>query len=69
MQEYAMKAIKKAMVIEENMLQSVLDEIEIMKKALHPFLAQLVSAFETDYRIFLVMPLAKGGDMFGHLTH
>jgi serine/threonine protein kinase len=44
-----------------------MDEIEIMKQANHPFLANLVSAFETKERIFLIMPLIKGGDLFGHI--
>ena len=35
----------------------------------HPFIVKLYQAFETDDKIFLVLPFYQGGDLYFHLRN
>ena len=64
---YAMKSLKKDVLIEEDQIESTILEKEILQNLDHPFLCGLIFCFQTEDRIFFVMPFLSGGELFHHL--
>jgi serine/threonine protein kinase len=64
---FAMKAIKKASIIESNMLESTKNEQLIMATVRHPFIVGLHYAFQSPERLYLVQDFLSGGELFYHL--
>ncbi|KAI8620660.1 kinase-like domain-containing protein [Chytriomyces sp. MP71] len=67
---YAMKALKKEHLIEQDdVVSSRLEKLVFQKasQAQHPFLVNLHSCFQTDTRLFYVMEYIPGGDLMGHI--
>lgn len=64
--EYAMKIIDKPKLKgKEHMVEN---EIEIMKDCHQPNIVKLYEEYETHDKIYLVMELVKGGDLFDAIT-
>ena len=61
---FAIKAIRKDKLINENSIQSALLEQRILFEADHPFLCGLSYFFQTDLRLYYVMPFIRGGEIF-----
>ena len=64
---YAMKSLKKDILIEQDKINNTLLEKEILKTIDHPLLCGLVFCFQTPERIYFVMPFLNGGELFQHL--
>ena len=64
---FAMKSLKKDLLIEEDQIESTILEKEILQKIDHPFLCSLIFCFQSEDRIFFVMPFLSGGELFQHL--
>ena len=64
---YAMKSLKKDLLIQAEQVQSTLLEKEIMETVNHPFILNLVFCFQTEERINFVMPFIPGGELFQEL--
>ena len=64
---YAMKSLKKDLLIQEEKIESTLLEKEILETTNHPFIIKLVFCFQTEQRINFVMPFIPGGELFQHL--
>lgn len=64
---YAMKCIKKDLLIDQNQIEYTLLEKKILESLDHPFLVGSIFSFQTEERIYFVMPFLKGGDMFNQL--
>ncbi|GFS20013.1 serine/threonine-protein kinase DCLK3 [Elysia marginata] len=65
-QEFAVKVIDKAKLKgKEHMVEN---EIDIMKDCNHANIVRLFEEYETAERIYLVMELVKGGDLFDAIT-
>jgi serine/threonine protein kinase len=64
---YAMKAIKKARVVEGNMVESTKNEQSILKSVRHPYIVGLHYAFQTWDTLYLVLDFLAGGELFFHL--
>ncbi|CAL1540689.1 unnamed protein product [Lymnaea stagnalis] len=65
-QEVAVKVIDKAKL--KGKEQMVENEIDIMKDCSHHNIVRLYEEYETAERIYLVMELVKGGDLFDAIT-
>ena len=63
-QYFAIKAIRKDKLINDNSIQSALLEQRILYEADHPFLCGLNYFFQTDLRLYYVMPFIRGGEIF-----
>jgi serine/threonine protein kinase len=61
---FAMKAVKKKAIIDEDMLESAMLENKILQEGNHPFLMGTEYVFQTDNKIMFVMPFAIGGELF-----
>ena len=64
---YAMKSLKKDILIEQEQIENTLLEKEILQTIDHPLLCGLVFCFQTSERIYFIMPFLCGGELFHHL--
>jgi len=65
---YAMKVIKKELVMDEEDIDWVQTEKHVFEQASnHPFLVGLHSCFQTESRLFFVIECVNGGDMMFHM--
>jgi len=64
---FAMKCIKKSLLIEENRIESTLLEKKILSEVDHPFILNLHYCFQDDYRVYFVLPFVSGGELFQHI--
>ena len=64
---YAMKSLKKSVIIEYDQVESTRLEKNILQQADHPFLVGMEYVFQTDMKIFFVMKFVRGGELFMHL--
>jgi len=65
--QFAIKVIKKAKLNAEE-LAVVHDEVEIMHKLNHAHCVQLYEMFETPKKIYMVMELLTGGELFDRIV-
>ena len=62
---YAMKVIRKNIVLEGQDLEYVMLEREVLVRSQsNPFIIQLIFAFQNVERLFFVMELATGGNFY-----
>ncbi|MES1913586.1 MAG: hypothetical protein MHM6MM_005769 [Cercozoa sp. M6MM] len=65
---FAMKVLKKKRLVEQKQILNTLVERRLLGEMKHPFLVQLRFAFQTHHKLFLVMELFNGGELFYHLA-
>lgn len=61
---YAIKSIRKDILIEYEQVESTLLEKQIMLEVEHPFLVNMDYVFQNDYRLYFVMPFVRGGELY-----
>ena len=66
-QFYALKILKKAEVIYLKQVDHVKTEKKILEEITHPFIVNLVGAFQDDKNLYLVLEYIIGGEFFSHL--
>jgi serum/glucocorticoid-regulated kinase 2 len=64
---FAMKVLKKEVIIRENMIGHTKQEKSILQRIQHPFIVNLKFAFQTPEKLYLVMEYLGGGELFFHL--
>ena len=64
---YAMKSLRKDVIIEYDQVESTRLEKDILLQADHPFLVGMSYVFQTEQKIFFVMRFVRGGELFMHL--
>ena len=67
-QEFAMKEMSKAMVIEKNCVSSILYERDLLSNFQHPFIINMIYSFQDTDNLYLVMNLVTGGDLRYQMT-
>jgi calcium/calmodulin-dependent protein kinase I len=65
--EFAVKVVKKAKLTQEE-LAVVHEEVEIMHRINHPHCVRLFEIFETSKRLYMVMELLTGGELFDRIV-
>jgi len=65
---YAMKVLKKEVVVRENMIGHTKAEKNILQLVNHPFICTLHFAFQTQDKLYLVLDFLSGGELFFHLS-
>ena len=63
---YAMKCLKKDVLIDQDQIENTLLEKKILETIDHPFLVELIFCFQTEERIYFVMPFLRGCKLFQH---
>jgi len=64
---YAMKSLKKDVLLDQDQIENTLLEKKILQNLDHAFLVGLVFCFQTEERIYFIMPFLRGGELFQHL--
>lgn len=64
---YAMKRLRKDNVIKRNKVDATHLELKILQDIDHPFLLGLNYFYQTDYKLYFIMPFVRGGELFEHL--
>jgi len=64
---YAMKVLNKKAIMDKGELVHTLAEKRILQGLVHPFLVNLIYAFQTKDQLFFVMDYIDGGELFFHL--
>ena len=63
-QLFAIKAIRKDVLLEYDQIASTLLEKDILFTADHPFLAGMEYLFQSEIRLYFVMPFINGGELY-----
>ncbi len=61
---YAMKALKKDVLLNQEQVENTLQEKVILSSVKHPFLVSLDFCFQTVDRIYFIMCFMRGGELF-----
>ena len=61
---YALKIIDKNSIENEEQMKNLLNELNIMLKLNHPNLLKLISHFEDNENIYIILPLASNGQLY-----
>ena len=64
---YAMKSLKKDVLLDQDQVESTILEKKILQTLDHPFLVGMIFCFQTEERIYFIMPFVRGGELFQHL--
>lgn len=65
--QYAMKRIRKDILIEKGQIQNTKNEKDILLNIEHPFLLGMDFVFQNDYRLYFFLDYIKGGNLFENL--
>lgn len=68
-QIFAMKALRKDVVVREGMVANTKAEKAILQTIDHPYIVKLHYAFQTKERLYLILDLLPGGELFFHLKN
>lgn len=60
---YAMKTMKKSLLIQQNQIRYAVTEAQIMKQLDHPYVLKLIYCFQTPDYMHMVMELCEHGDL------
>ena len=63
-----MKVIRKDVLIEYDQIESTLLEKDILFAVDHPFLVGMDFLFQTETRLYFVMPFVRGGELYKIFT-
>jgi len=64
---YAMKVLNKQTIIDRGELAHTIAEKNILQKLAHPFLVNLLYAFQTEDKLYFIMDYINGGELSFHL--
>lgn len=64
---WAMKVQKKTEILNYNQVDGVIREKNIMTQLTHPFLINMISAFQDEHDLYMVLNMYPGGELFSLL--
>jgi serum/glucocorticoid-regulated kinase 2 len=65
---FAMKCIRKDVILEHDQLENIRLEKDILNTINHPFLVNMEFVFQNEHRIYFLMKFIKGGELFRHFV-
>jgi len=65
---FAMKEMSKSKIITKRSVNSVMNERHLLSTLKHPFLVNMVHAFQDRENLYLIMDLMPGGDLRYHIS-
>ena len=69
---FALKKITKSLIVANNLYAETHQEIRVIKRLfssrMSPFLCQHFAAWQDETHLFMVMQIARGGDLASHLA-
>merc|ERR1719409_529919 len=67
-QSFAMKMLRKDNVVKRNQVDHTQAERNVLEIARHPFIVDLMYAFQTPKKLYFVLEFCSGGELFFHLS-
>merc|ERR1712217_849577 len=64
---YALKAIKKHQIVELGQQEHIVNEKDVMLLMNNPFLVNLRGTYKDKYRVYFLLDVCLGGELFGIL--
>ncbi len=64
---YAMKILKKELVIKRKQVNHTMTERSLLEKLNHPFIVKLFYAFQDETKLYFITEFMQGGELFFHL--
>mmetsp|Transcript_10044 Transcript_10044/g.18741 ORF Transcript_10044/g.18741 Transcript_10044/m.18741 type:complete len:436 (+) Transcript_10044:116-1423(+) len=64
---FALKCQAKSAIVEAGLEEHVLNEMRVMRKVDHPYIARLYLALQDNKFIYFVLELLQGGELYTHL--
>jgi serine/threonine protein kinase/CRP-like cAMP-binding protein len=61
---FAMKMLDKQQLIQRKQVICIKREKSVMQSLQHPFLLGMISSFQDEYHVYLLLPLVPGGELF-----
>lgn len=61
---YALKEISKRQLLEADQVRGVMREKEMLATLRHPFILRSVSAYQDDKKLYILLPIIPGGELF-----
>ncbi|KAF4663101.1 hypothetical protein FOL47_005900 [Perkinsus chesapeaki] len=65
---YAMKMLRKENVMKRNQVEHTRTERNVLETVSHPFIVNLVYAFQTPKKLYFILEYCPGGELFFHLS-
>jgi len=65
---YAMKMLRKENVVKRNQVEHTKTERNVLQMVTHPFIVNLIYAFQTPKKLYFVLEYCVGGELFFHLS-
>ena len=65
---YALKEMSKVKIIDRKSEKSIIYERDLLSKLKHPFIVNMIYAFQDYDNLYLVMDLLSGGDLRYHIS-
>jgi len=65
---YAMKMLRKENIVKRNQVEHTKTERNVLETVSHPFIVNLVYAFQTPKKLYFVLEYCAGGELFFHLS-
>eukprot|EP00397_Hematodinium_sp_SG-2012_P006571 GEMP01006605.1.p1 GENE.GEMP01006605.1~~GEMP01006605.1.p1 ORF type:complete len:343 (+),score=57.30 GEMP01006605.1:163-1191(+) len=65
---YAMKMLRKENVLKRNQVEHTKTERNVLQMVTHPFIVNLIYAFQTPKKLYFVLEYCVGGELFFHLS-
>lgn len=62
-----MKEMSKAAILAKKAVRAIHFERQLLCRMKHPFICNIVYAFQDSYNVYLIIELANGGDLRYHL--
>eukprot|EP00929_Paragymnodinium_shiwhaense_P080305 TRINITY_DN4186_c0_g1_i2.p1 TRINITY_DN4186_c0_g1~~TRINITY_DN4186_c0_g1_i2.p1 ORF type:complete len:346 (+),score=85.65 TRINITY_DN4186_c0_g1_i2:82-1119(+) len=65
---FAMKMLRKDNVVKRNQVEHTKAERNVLETAKHPYIVDLIYAFQTPKKLYFVLEFCAGGELFFHLS-
>jgi CRP-like cAMP-binding protein len=66
---FALKCQSKKAIVDSGLQDHVLNEMRVLRRIEHPFIAKLHATLQDDKYIYFVLELLQGGELFTHLRN
>jgi cAMP-dependent protein kinase regulator len=64
---FALKVMSKRKVVEAQLEEAIIRERNFLSELKHPFILHLVASYQDDRKLYLLLPLVQGGELFSVL--
>ena len=64
---FALKCLQKKQIVRYNLVDNILYEKRMMEESDHPFVLKLINTFQDQDRLYMMLEVVPGGELFAFL--